>query len=51
VLDFALGYLPSVHDTQRIELLEDSYIVLLREGHPFVQRQLNLPVATIRFAG
>ena len=34
-LDFAVGFLPSVHGTQRIDLLADSYIVLLREGHPF----------------
>jgi len=33
--DFALGFLPSVKDTQRVQLLKDRYIVLLREGHPF----------------
>lgn len=33
-LDFAIGFLPSVHDTQRARLLDDSYVVLLREGHP-----------------
>ena len=33
-LDFAIGFLPSVHDTQRARLLGDAYIVLLREGHP-----------------
>jgi DNA-binding transcriptional LysR family regulator len=35
-LDFAIGFLPSVHGTQRVELLSDHYIVLLREGHRFV---------------
>jgi DNA-binding transcriptional LysR family regulator len=35
-MDFAIGFLPSVHGTQRIDLLADSYIVLLREGHPFI---------------
>lgn len=35
-LDFAIGFLPSVHGTQRTDLLDDTYIVLLREGHPFV---------------
>ncbi|MCR5867938.1 MAG: LysR family transcriptional regulator [Aquincola tertiaricarbonis] len=36
VLDLAIGFLPSVHGTQRTDLLNDTYIVLLREGHPFV---------------
>lgn len=35
-IDFALGFLPTVKDTQRVQLLKDRYIVLLREGHPFV---------------
>lgn len=34
-IDFAFGFLPSVKDTQRVQLLKDRYIVLLREGHPF----------------
>lgn len=33
-LDFAIGFLPSVHDTERVELLHDCYVVLLRSGHP-----------------
>ncbi|MBU0589442.1 MAG: LysR family transcriptional regulator [Gammaproteobacteria bacterium] len=33
--DFAFGFLPTVTDTQSVELLKDRYIVLLREGHPF----------------
>lgn len=33
--DFAFGFLPAVKDTQRVQLLKDRYIVLLREGHPF----------------
>lgn len=33
--DFAFGFLPNVKDTQRVQLLKDRYIVLLREGHPF----------------
>ena len=36
-IDFAFGFLPGVKDTQRLELLQDRYIVLLRAGHPFVQ--------------
>ncbi|MEJ8859899.1 LysR substrate-binding domain-containing protein [Variovorax robiniae] len=38
-LDFAFGFLPQVKDTQRTLLLKDRYIVLLREGHPFLQRK------------
>ncbi len=34
-IDFAFGFLPSVKDTQHVQLLKDRYIVLLREGHPF----------------
>ncbi len=34
--DFAIGFLPSVHGTQRVELLTDHYVVLLRQAHPFV---------------
>ena len=38
-IDFAFGFLPTVKDTQRVELLKDRYIVLLREGHPFIQQR------------
>ena len=34
-IEFAFGFLPKVKDTQRVQLLQDRYIVLLREGHPF----------------
>jgi DNA-binding transcriptional LysR family regulator len=34
-IDVAIGYLPVVADTQRVPLLSDRYIVLLRAGHPF----------------
>jgi DNA-binding transcriptional LysR family regulator len=37
-LDFAIGFLPSVSDTQRKPLLRDRYVVLLREGHPLAAR-------------
>ncbi len=36
-IDFAFGFLPTVKDTQRVQLLKDRYIVLLREGHPFTR--------------
>jgi DNA-binding transcriptional LysR family regulator len=38
-IDFAFGFLPSVKETQRVQLLKDSYIVLLRKGHPFTRRR------------
>lgn len=37
-IDFAIGFLPTVKDTQRVQLLKDRYVVLLRAGHPFVQK-------------
>lgn len=38
-IDFALGFLPMVKDTQRVQLLKDRYIVLLRQGHPFTRKK------------
>ncbi len=38
-IDFAIGFLPMVRDTQRLELLRDRYVVLLREGHPFTRKR------------
>jgi DNA-binding transcriptional LysR family regulator len=38
-LDFAIGFLPSVHDTQHVELLHDCYVVLLRSGHPVFDKK------------
>jgi len=38
-IDFAFGFLPMVKDSQRVRLLEDRYVVLLREGHPFTRRR------------
>ena len=42
-IDFAFGFLPTVKDTQRVQLLKDRYIVLLREGHPLVKRRRTRP--------
>jgi DNA-binding transcriptional LysR family regulator len=36
-IDFAFGFLPKVRDTERVTLLKDRYIVLLRQGHPFTR--------------
>ncbi len=41
-IDFALGFLPAVKDTRRIELLGDRYIVLMRSGHPFLRGRRTL---------
>ena len=38
-IDFAFGFLPAVKDTQRVRLLKDRYIVLLRAGHPFTRKR------------
>lgn len=35
-IHFALGFLPSVNGTQRVELLSDRYAVLVRAGHPLL---------------
>jgi DNA-binding transcriptional LysR family regulator len=37
-IDFAFGFLPMVKDSQRVQLLKDRYIVMLRAGHPFVRQ-------------
>jgi DNA-binding transcriptional LysR family regulator len=38
-IDFAFGFLPMVKETQRMQLLKDRYVVLLRRGHPFTRRK------------
>lgn len=42
-IDFAFGFLPTVKDTQRVQLLQDRYVVLLRAGHPFATKKRNGP--------
>jgi DNA-binding transcriptional LysR family regulator len=37
-IHFALGFLPSVTGTERVELLQDRYAVIVRAGHPMVPR-------------
>lgn len=37
-IDFAFGYLPAVQDTEKMVLLTESYVILLRVGHPFLAR-------------
>ena len=36
-IDLAFGFLPTVKETQRSQLLKDRYIVMLRKGHPFTR--------------
>lgn len=38
-IDFAFGFLPMVKETQRLQLLKDRYVLLLRKGHPFARRR------------
>jgi DNA-binding transcriptional LysR family regulator len=38
-IDLAFGFLPMVKDSQRVHLLKDRYIVLLRKGHPFARKR------------
>jgi len=38
-VDLAVGFLPSVKETQRVQLLQDRYVVLLRGNHPFTRRR------------
>lgn len=38
-IDFAFGFLPTVKETQQVRLLEDRYVVLLRQGHPFARKR------------
>jgi len=38
-IDFAFGFLPMVKDTQRLQLLKDRYVVLLRANHPFARKR------------
>ena len=43
-IDFAFGFLPTVKDTQRVQLLHDRDVVLLRAGHPFAATRRSGPV-------
>lgn len=38
-IDFAIGFLPMVKETRHLQLLQDRYVVLLREGHPFTRKR------------
>jgi DNA-binding transcriptional LysR family regulator len=42
-IDFAFGFLPMVKESQKVRLLEDRYVVLLREGHPFTRKRRTGP--------
>lgn len=36
-IDMAFGFLPTVKDTRRVELIHDQYVLLVRQGHPLVR--------------
>jgi DNA-binding transcriptional LysR family regulator len=38
-IDLAFGFLPTVKDTQKLQLLRDRYIVLLRRDHAFTAKR------------
>lgn len=38
-IDFAFGFLPMVKDTRQLRLLDDRYVLLLRQDHPFLARR------------
>jgi DNA-binding transcriptional LysR family regulator len=48
LLDFAIGYLPSVTGTRKVELLRDRYAVLVREGHPLLLKGKRTRLADLR---
>lgn len=35
-IDFAFGFLPKIKETRRMDLFDDRYVVLMRDGHPLV---------------
>jgi DNA-binding transcriptional LysR family regulator len=44
-IDFAFGFLPAVLDTERVALVRDRYVVLVREGHPVAPQATRRAVA------
>ena len=52
-IDLALGFLPTVKGTQHSVLMHDSYVLLVRSGHPCLQNALqNTPpnLQTLQYA-
>ncbi len=48
LVDFAIGFLPTVQGTQQLELLRDRYAVLLRAGHPLLPASRTLSAAALK---
>jgi DNA-binding transcriptional LysR family regulator len=49
-IDLAVGYLPQLGATHRVDLFEDRYVVLLRRGHPAARRvRSHAGLARLRF--
>src|SRR5262252_4762042 len=38
VIDFAMGFVPSIRSTQQVQLMRDRYALLLRKDHPLLER-------------
>ena len=38
-IDFAIGFLPTLKESQQVRLLDDRYVLLLRAGHPFTRKR------------
>jgi DNA-binding transcriptional LysR family regulator len=50
-LDLALGYIPSLGEYERIDLLSERYVVLMRAGHPLASRPpVRSALAKLRYA-
>lgn len=47
-IHFALGFLPSVNGTQRVELFNDRYAVLVRAGHPLLASRKQITLQDLR---
>lgn len=41
-VDAAIGFLPTIDGTRKTELIDDRYIVLVRDGHPLANRRLGM---------
>ncbi len=41
-IDAAIGFLPTIEQTRHVPLIDDRYIVLLREGHPLARKRLGV---------
>lgn len=45
-LDAAIGFLPELKHTQRVTLVQDRYVVMLRSGHPALLHKAHISLAS-----